>query len=72
MDIRRRSISGSILDHVPPASPQPIRGIWTEASSSAALTATAPSAVSIASYRTGTPLLPVRMPRWPTMLATQR
>ncbi len=46
--------------------------MWTEAPSSAALSATAPSAVSMASYRTGTPLLPVRMPRWPIMLPTQR
>ncbi|QDV49649.1 hypothetical protein Enr17x_16700 [Gimesia fumaroli] len=33
-------ISGSILSHLPPARPQPMRGMWTEAESSSAFSAT--------------------------------
>ena len=38
--IRFSSISGSIFDHSPPARPQPIRGMWTDALSSRAFFAT--------------------------------
>ena len=63
-------ISGSTNSHLPPASPQPIRGMWTEAPSSIARSPTATNAAPIALYRIGGPLVPFLMPCCPIMLAT--
>src|SRR4051812_25738417 len=68
---RAATMSGSIRSHRPPARPNPMRGMCTEADRLVAWSATAVKQRSTASYLIGGPLLPVRMPRWATMFATQ-
>ena len=46
-------MSGSISDQSPPASPQPIRGMWTEAFNSLALDVTWDRHEAMTSYRIG-------------------
>ncbi len=45
----RSVMSGSIRDHVPPAGPQPMRGMWTEAPRALVWPARRSRAVSVAS-----------------------
>src|SRR2546423_583571 len=64
-------MSGSITSHRPPASPQPIRGMCTDAPSSFAFSLRVANAVSIAAYLTGGSAGLGRYPRCPIMFATK-